>query len=57
MRKASGWPDSDEHDQLGCEPAMGEMSKRQLNGPSRHFATTQQLGRFRSEADIARFSV
>ena len=27
------------------------------NGPSRHFAATQQFGRFRSEADIERFSV
>ena len=25
--------------------------------PSRHFAATQQFGRFRSEADIERFSV
>ena len=27
------------------------------NGPSRHFAATQQFGRSRSEADIERFSV
>ena len=27
------------------------------HGPSRHFAATQQFGRFRSEADIERFSV
>ena len=26
-------------------------------GPSRHFAATQQFSRFRSEADIERFSV
>ena len=30
---------------------------RAPNAPSRHFAATQQLGRFRSEADIERFSV
>jgi len=28
-----------------------------VDGPSRHFATRQQFGRFRSEADIERFSV
>ena len=26
-------------------------------GPKRHFAAAQQFGRFRSEADIKRFSV
>jgi hypothetical protein len=26
---------------------------RSANGPSRHFAASQQFGRFRSEADIS----
>src|SRR6187431_3188239 len=32
-------------------------SEPSTHGPSRHFAATQQFGRFRIEADIERFSV
>jgi len=37
--------------------ALPEFGRPLMAGPSRHFAATQQFGRFRSEADIERFSV
>ena len=38
-------------------PAREGVSAITAYGPSLHFAATQQFGRFRSEADIERFSV
>ena len=35
-------------------PVCAEVGAMSLYGPSRHFAATQQLSRYRSEADIQR---
>ena len=42
---------------LEARQVAGFKSPNASLGPSRHFAATQQFGRFRSEADIERFSV